>query len=142
MAEQFIKPVFDFLGFYLLKCNYQRNEKSGNPKKLFILVKKIELNDNVADMTVSIDLTFNDQSVSNFEYLSKFVINDMDWYNKNKEKDNIHVANFFAIAFPYMRTSISSVTNDSLGGIFLPVVNIINGDLTKGISFISRKPSN
>lgn len=134
------KPMIDFLGYSLSKCNFERNFETGKPVKLFIVVSRVEMKPkNVVDMVVNISISFKNESVSSFEYLSQFVVNDLQWYEKaNKEHDNLAISNMFCLVFPYMRASIGAITNDSFGSITLPFINVLEGDVTKGISFITQ----
>lgn len=133
------KSAFTYLGYSLLKCNYLRDFNSGHPTKLFIIASDVnERKDGILDLKIKIDITFQNNTSSKFEYLSQFIINDHEWFKKaNEENQNLGVSNLFSIAFPYIRASISAITNDSLGGIFLPVINVLDGDITKGVSFLA-----
>ena len=135
-----VKPIIDYLGYSLSKCDYVRRPESGNAKKLFIIVNDISIDENnIASMITKVELTFKNEDICKFDYLSKFAINDLAWYEKaNSDFNNLGISNLFSIAFPYIRASISSITNDSLGSIFLPVINVMNGDVTKGLLFTAN----
>ena len=132
-------PVFEFLGYSLMDCNFHRDFETGRPQKLFIIVNDFNVSDKkIARMNILVKITFESGSESEFKYHSQFKINDLDWLDKaNKEHQNLGISNLFSIVFPYVRASVSSITNDSLHQIFLPVINVLEGDITKGVSFTS-----
>ena len=134
-------PVFEFLGYSLLDCNFHRDFETGRPQKLFIVANDFNVGeDKIARMNIIVRITFENGSESEFKYHSLFMINDLNWMEKaNKEHQNLGISNLFSIVFPYVRASVSSITNDSLHQIFLPVINVLEGDITKGVSFVSSR---
>ena len=134
-------PVFDFMGYSLTDCSYHRDFETGRPQKLFIVVNDFNVDETrIARMNIVIRITFENGSESEFKYHSQFKINDLNWLDKaNKEHQNLGISNLFSIVFPYVRASVSSITNDSLHQIFLPVINVLEGDITKGVSFTSSR---
>lgn len=139
MNVQLNKSAFDFLGFSLTKCSYLRTFESGRPVKLFVVVNNVnEKQNKIVELNVRIEITFENETTSKFDYLSQFIINDRKWYETaNKENQNLGISNLFSLCFPYIRASVSAITNDSFGEIFLPVINVLKGDITKGVTFLT-----
>ena len=142
MPKKRIKmPPIEFLGYSLLKCDYFRDFDCDYAKKVFIIADAVEkIIDNIYKLSIKIEITFKNGSVSKFEYLSQFKINNEEWFDEaNKEQNNVKVTNLFSLAFPYIRSSISAITNDSLGIIVLPVIDVLECDVTKGVTFLSSR---
>lgn len=133
------KPVFEFLGYSLLDCKYHRDFDSGRPNKLFIIVSNYgKQNNSIFNLQIDVRITFDNDSESTFSYHSQFKINDEEAFNNiNEQYQNLGISNMFSIVFPYIRASISLMTNDSLQQILLPIINALKGDITKGVSFTS-----
>lgn len=134
------KPVCEFIGYHLKKCSYQRNISSHGIKKVNISVNNIESLENERvrfDSEVIIELL--DGAVCTFVYSSLFQINNNDWFNEQNKEGNFSITQLFSLVFPYIRSSIAAITNDSIGSIQLPVMNVIGLDITQGVEFNTNK---
>ena len=133
------KSPLTYLGYTLSKCNYLRSIDSGRATKLFIIVSDVNVKENgFTELSIKVELTFKNETTCDFIYLAQFIINDLNWFKKaNAEHQNLGISNLFSLVFPYVRASITAITNDSLGAIYLPVINVLDGDITRGVSFIA-----
>lgn len=132
MAEK-NKSVCDFLGYHLRKCSYQRNISSKGLKSIALQVANIEhlpANKIRFDLIVNIELL--DGALSEFIYSCLFLINDRKWFEEANKDGNFAITQLFSIVFPYVRSSIASISNDSISSIQIPVINVIGMDILAG----------
>jgi hypothetical protein len=126
------KPVYDFLGYKLLKVMFNRYNDEKLEKFSFIVTDQ-HFNNNVFSFCVNTKLFFKDNDESNFIFLSAFYINDLDWYNEldNNMRDSM----FFSIVFPFIRQKINEFCDDSRETIKLPIINLKHTRLDKEVIF-------
>ena len=129
-------PVYQFIGYRLLKANFNRIQE-GNIDYITIRNIQSELkNENTFILIVEILIKYENNESSTFVFDSCFKINDIKWFN---ELDGNLVNNLFiSVIFPYIRQKIYEVTNDSRGGLQIPIVDLRNIDLTKGLKLIAQ----
>lgn len=119
------KPVYEFLGYKLLKVNFNRyNEEKLSKFSFKIINRNYNNEDNVYSFCVSVNLDFKDNEESNFIFLTAFLINDIKWYSSLE--NNIRDSMFFSIVFPFIRQKINEFCDDSRELVRLPIVNLKN----------------
>ena len=135
-------PVYNFLGFNLLRCSFNRN--NGNDIESFgikITNSHFDEINHVHQLGISINLNYGDQNISYFDFSSGYKINNMEWYNSltiNQINQTL-----FAIVFPFIRNMVANITDDSRGRLILPIIDLKNIDLNLGATFtMSYKNAN
>ncbi|MBQ4570245.1 MAG: hypothetical protein IJB21_00960 [Bacilli bacterium] len=119
------KPVYEFLGYKLLKVNFHRyNDEKLSKFSFKIINRNYNNEDNVYSFCVSVNLDFKDNEESNFIFLTAFLINDIKWYSSLE--NNIRDSMFFSIVFPFIRQKINEFCDDSRELVRLPIVNLKN----------------
>lgn len=119
------KPVYEFLGYKLLKVNFNRyNDEKLSKFSFKIINRNYNNEDNVYSFCVSVNLDFRDNEESNFIFLTAFLINDIKWYSSLE--NNIRDSMFFSIVFPFIRQKINEFCDDSRELVRLPIVNLKN----------------
>lgn len=119
------KPVYEFLGYKLLKVNFNRyNDEKLSKFSFKIINRNYNNEDNVYSFCVSVNLDFKDNEESNFIFLTAFLINDIKWYSSLD--NNIRDSMFFSIVFPFIRQKINEFCDDSRELVRLPIVNLKN----------------
>lgn len=119
------KPVYEFLGYKLLKVNFNRyNDEKLSKFSFKIINRNYNNEDNVYSFCVSVNLDFKDNEESNFIFLTAFLINDIKWYSSLE--NNIRDSMFFSIVFPFIRQKINEFCDDSRELVRLPIVNLKN----------------
>ena len=127
-------PVYSFLGFNLLKCNYNRlgKEKLTN---FSLKLKGYDYDENMKIYSIGLKviLQFGKDEYSTFLFNAGFKINDDAWKNAMKDKDLNQL--FTSVVFPFLRKMISDITDDSRGSFIIPIIDLRNVDLDKGVTF-------
>ena len=128
------KPVYEFLGYKLLKVNFNRyNDEKLSKFSFKIINRNYNNEDNVYSFCVSVNLDFRDNEESNFIFLTAFLINDIKWYSSLE--NNIRDSMFFSIVFPFIRQKINEFCDDSRELVRLPIVNLKNICLDQEVVF-------
>jgi len=126
-------PPFTFLGYNLAKGTFSRTGSSPlNIIKIMVKAIKPVAGSNVLTFLISADLTFLNGDVWSLTYSSSFKIIDKEWTEK-AEEENVLLSVLFSSVFPFIRSSISSMSDDSYGRVDLPIIDLRNNDLSKGI---------
>lgn len=127
------KPVYDFLGYKMINFNYERNN-DGDLNSFSIKANKV-ISNNVYNLFYLIELGFdNNDSKTKATFVSTFIINDLEWLEEiSKVKMDVNV--FASVSFPYIRSMIYSITNDSRKGAEIPVLDLRKYDLGEGVIF-------
>lgn len=138
MAVQFNKPVYDFLGYKLIKVNFNRLN-DGLLEKFSISISNSDIDDNskIYSFFINVTMYFKDNVESKFEFLTAFLINDMEWFNSLNStfRDSM----FFSVVFPFIRQKINELCDDSRESVKIPIVNLKNTNLCKEVVFILNK---
>lgn len=129
--------VCDFVGYHLKKCSYIRDIKSRGLKKIEIKLSNLVTIDvnKACRFEIQVSIIFLDDNKSTFVYSSLFKINDFEWYKQQVLNVKQGLTQLFCVVYPYIRQSISSITNDSIGSVILPTVNVIGLDVNKPMVF-------
>lgn len=129
--------VCDFIGYHLKKCDYSRDLGSRGLKKVEIKILNLStmIEKRTCRFEIHVLVTFLNDETSTFIYSSLFRINDLEWYMKEVENTKQGLTQLFCVVFPYIRESISAITNDSIGSITLPTANVIGLDVNKPMVF-------
>jgi hypothetical protein len=127
-------PVYQFLGFKLHQSHLERkndaaleyfevkteNHKYDEEKKIFSIFLRISFK-------------YATEIPSYCLFGAGFQINDSDWLQKMGEE--AAEAIFVSVLFPYVRAKVFILTDDSRGGLQLPIIDLRNVLLSKGIIF-------
>lgn len=128
------KPVYEFLGYKLLKVKFNRyNDEKLGMFSFKITDRNYNNDDNVYSFCVSVKLDFKDNEKSDFVFLTAFLINNIEWYNSLE--DNMRDSMFFSIVFPFVRQKINEFCDDSRDLVRLPIVNLKNVCLDQEVVF-------
>ena len=137
MESKLTKPVYEFLGLKLLHCTYSR-EKNTEIEFLSIniLNSAFDNKTNIITILYNIGLKFIDCENSNFIFSAGYKINDLEW--KKAIGDELHSL-CLSVAFPFIRNIIGNITDDFRGRIVIPMIDLRNADLSKGIKISHKK---
>ncbi|VEU79994.1 hypothetical protein [Haploplasma axanthum] len=128
-------PVYDLIAINLIKVNYNRDEDT-QPEFFKISAKHSQKN-LIETIFITIDLKFENQDVSSFVFKGEFKINDESWREKINNEQALHL--FFSVSFPFVRSMINSITDDSRGSIMIPIIDLRGINLEKGIIYTANK---
>ena len=124
------KPVYQYLGFKLIEASYYREDRDLDWFSVKVLEGK--LTNNTYNLVIQIQLKFDNlETVSHFLFQSGFIINNMNWFEQLSAEQLNSI--FTSVTFPYFREKIYSFTNDNRGSIELPIIDLRDIDLTKGL---------
>ena len=127
------RPVYEFLGYKTLKFDYV-HENNGEFNYFSIKATK-EIENDVYTLLYFLEFGFKEeQKKSSAVFSASFKINDLNWYNEII-KDNLDVNLFASVSFPFIRSTIYSMTSDSRKGIELPTIDLRIYNMTSGITF-------
>ncbi len=125
-------PVYEFLGYKLISSIYSRK------KYTLIEYFSIKTNSSLFDeeksiykVNIELIIKFYEDELSSFNFLAEFKINDLDW--KKQLDNNVLDSLFVSVVFPYIREKIYALTNDSRGAVNLPIIDLRNIVLSKGV---------
>lgn len=125
--------IYDFLGYKIVEINYSnKNQKDNTYVSMSIIGEKYS-EDKIYSFVVKIGTDYDNKEDS-FVFEAAFKINDQEWFDK--ASDNEKKINFFSIVFPFIREKIFSITSDLNLGLFIPVLDVRNFDLSKEIRLI------
>lgn len=127
-------PVYEFLGYRMLKANY--NRQNNNPLEHFTIksVKSIFNEEtSVYALLLEVTIKFENDDHSVFIFDSAFKINDLSWKQQIPEEQLQSL--FVSVMFPFVRGKIYSITEDLRIGIILPIIDLRQIDLSKGAKF-------
>ena len=129
-------PVYSFLGFNLLKCDFTRISKE-TVSKFSLKLKGNEYDEDkrIYSIGIQVILKYGKDEQSNFLFNAGFKINDDEWKRSMKDKELNQL--FLSVVFPFVRKMISDITDDSRGSFIIPIIDLRNIDLDKGLSFIN-----
>lgn len=130
-----MQPVYDYLGYRLVEVKYQ-NKKQMDNTYVNISMYGDELKNDIYSFYIKITTDF-DSNEDYFIFEAAFNVNDKSWFEKLDE--NTRKAVFFGIVFPYVREKIFSITTDLTPGLFIPVLDLRQFDLSKEIRLIKNK---
>ena len=137
-----INIIKDFLGIGLIKCDYKRSFDALAPISFFACANASNDRDSkIADLTIKVDIKFENNDVSSFIFLAQFVLTKADAFKKlADEQKQVAIKTMFSISFPFARQTITNLMTDSFGTIQLPLINILRvADITKGVVFLRGK---
>lgn len=128
------KPVYEFLGYKLLKVRFNRYTDDNLEKFSFmILDKNYNEENNVYSFCINVMLKFKNNDESNFTFLTAFLINDKEWFLSLDS--NLRDSMLFSIVFPFVRQKINELCDDSREATRLPIINLKNSRLDKEVTF-------
>lgn len=124
-------PVYEFISYRLLKAKINRTN-DGNLEYFSVKVEDGNLTENnnyIIKIIIHIKYDNNEMSELLFESVCK--INDLDWFNQisSPTKESL----FLSVVFPYIRSKIYSITDDSKGALTLPIIDLRCVDVTNGL---------
>jgi len=128
------KPVYDFLGYHLISAKVMRNQPFVC-KEINIRVENIFHKNEEFSFTTLVDGSESKEASFAFRFHARFSISDKKWADSLGGDDAV-VSVLFPVVFPFIRQSIFSATNDSLGGIFIPIIDLRGAKVTEGIRLI------
>ncbi len=127
-------PVYDFVGYKLLNATYSR--KKDTVIEYFIVKtgeKTFDEKAKLFSLSLEVIIKYKDDDDSKFVFAGVFKINDLKW--KSQLNDNLLESLFVSVMFPYVREKIHSSTDDSRGALNLPIINLRNVSLSKGVKY-------
>ncbi len=130
-------PVYEYLGYHLLLADIKR-EKYLKPKEIDISIDKMKHQDAVFSFEISIKGVETEKQYFSFVFLTRFKLLDAEW-EKTIGGDDKLASILFPIAFPFIRQSIFAATNDSLGPIFIPIIDLRGLKMTDSIKLIRKE---
>lgn len=134
-AEQY----FDFLGYNLKNASFAQGEDVRRHLRSFsILPFKPAFE---ANQIVTLDVTVElkgDDFKAEMTYRCKFHALNGEWLSQVQNGDPVLLSEMFAIVFPFIRESIFSLTNDTLGHIYLPILNLRDVAICQGVDFVRK----
>jgi len=132
------KPVYDLIGLKVLSINYSRESNTKIESfEIKILHHGMAENENVYSMILSLSLNFPEEVQTVFCFAAGFAINDMKWKN-DFPKDMLNSL-FLSVVFPYIRQKVYAITDDSLGAVVLPVIDLRGKNLSEGAKYTLTK---
>ena len=129
--------VYDYLGYHLLSANIKR-DRYLKPKEIDIKIAKIKRKDANFSFEISIRGEENEKNYFMFDFLVRFKLLDDEWVKAVGGNDNL-ASILFPIVFPFIRQSIFAATNDSLGPIFIPIIDLRGIRITDGLKLIRKE---
>ena len=132
-------PIYEYLGFHLLSAQIRR-ERSFVPKEIDILIDKIKHDADDFSFNTTIKASEDENASFSFVFSARFKLLDEEW-NKTIGDDETLAGILFPVAFPYFRQSIFAATNDSLGAIALPIIDLRGIKIGGGLKLIRKTNS-
>jgi hypothetical protein len=130
-------PVYEYLGYHLLSADIKR-EKFLRPKEISIQIGKIKLKDSNFSFEISLNGVETEKQFFSFVFLTRFRILNAEWLKAVNGNENL-ASILFPVAFPFIRQSIFASTNDSLGPIFIPIIDLRGIKITDGLKLIRKE---
>lgn len=139
-VKQNNQPVYFFLGYFLKKASFSQDEFCARHFDV-LDIKALNFAKEANKASFDISLTFSSKSFKAvYLFNAGFQINDEKWYDEFKDSTNELVAIFFSVVFPFIRQTIASSTNDNLGQINIPTIDMRFSNVCEGIK-LTRAPS-
>ncbi len=130
-------PVYDFLGYRLLKVSLFRNG-SEDAEFFKVQVTNPRFLDLFFSFQINIIIKYPNNEESALLFDAGFKINDMKWKEGIGGDDQLSSI-LFSVVFPFIREKIFSLTNDNRRPLHIPIIDLRFADLSKGIEFTKRK---
>ena len=131
-------PVYEFLGFNILKIDFLRvDEDIINKFSIHMNKSDYDSEEKIFSCLIKVKLYFNNDNESLFMFSAGFKINDEKWFNELEE--NARNAMFFSVVFPFVREKINMICDDSRGGFMIPIIDLKTFDISKEVVFNKMK---
>jgi len=136
------QPDFDFLGFNVQSITFsQKLEERRHIQSFFVKAQNPKLEGSLFSFSIVVR-TEGKMLKGEFDYQTAFALNNPQLIEDAKKNQFDFIQDMFAVVFPFLRESVFAITNDSLGHIFLPVLNMRDINVLHGASFVRRASSN
>ncbi len=126
------RPPFSFVGYHLEKINYCRiGDESIKQLDFSVSNFNFDTKNGFLVLDLLLKLTF-ENSESEFTFSAGYEINTN--IIKNDEEINNMLPFVTSSVFPFIRTQVHSITNDSREPIYIPTLDLRGIEVTKGIT--------
>lgn len=130
-----MRPVYDFISFYLTEIRYSRAENN-IPLITEIKASIVNKDKEIFTLDTKVKITFSNNDTGLLTFSSTYRINDISWASALGDSSLTSV--LFSAVFPFVREKIFNLTQDSNEPIMLPIIDLKNSNIETGIKFERR----